>query len=172
MSVGLTNRAVLRRVSAALMTMVCAGAVSLAGSAPAQAIPYGQPKVTVGAATTVYGSYAACNSWGYSTKTASVTCSTTLTVSNSFSGSVGLSNSTISANVGFNVTRSWSESPSYTYTAPARTTGVVERRRVYSQRKVTVTQLQCNKDGMNCYNETKVGYAKRFVSFQHRGRTT
>ncbi len=154
------------RLAASAVSTVAMLAIGLAGAPAAQAdgILY-QKRVSVGSATTTYGGYSTCISWNSSPYSGTAQCSRSWTISNTISADVGVSNGTLSASLGYNVTGSQTTSASYTTSYPKYQSGRIEARPVYYRRLVTVTGTYCHSSGVNCHTHTKTAYAYQFRGF-------
>jgi hypothetical protein len=95
---------------------------------------------SVGAAHTTYGSWRTCSTITPRSTASTATCSAGGSVSNTVSGGLGIGYSGLSANLGFNVTRSYSVTGSQSYRIPAHAGGKLQWRPVYSTRTVHQTR--------------------------------
>jgi hypothetical protein len=97
-----------------------------------------------------------------------LTLAKSVSVQNSSSGSVGISASTISANVGFNVSQAFTTEASYQVSVPAGQTWILRADAVYSLKTFNWKQSQtCNFPG-GSYSRSGSGSALRFERLQYR----
>lgn len=155
------------RLLAVLGTLVALLAASLLAAGPAQAtgIPYGQPVIKVGSPTKVFGDFVTCISWQKSPRQGSSTCSKSYTLKHRQYGEAGISNSALSAKLGFEVTQSTTARASHTINYRKGDRGRIEIRAVYTRYPVSKTITHCNRDGYNCHTHTTTGTVWKFRGF-------
>ena len=98
-------------------------------------------------------------------------CNNSFTVGNNVTGTLTVSDGTISAAVGFSVTRSWTQGQTYSLAPGSDWYGEYEAAAVYSTKKVTEEQqicyltppLDCSPDG-----KYATAYANRFIGWTYR----
>lgn len=155
------------RLALVLGTLAALLASSFVAASPARAsgIPYGQPVIKVGSGTKVFGDFVTCISWQKSPRKGTARCGKSYTLKHRQYGEAGISNSVLSAKLGFDVTQTTTARASYSINYRRGDRGRIEIRSVYTRYPVSKTVRHCNKDGYNCHTHTTSGTVWKFRGY-------